>query len=47
MIGAQLMKEEFYRGGPVLHLLLRYTQPLITQLVQTILSINNYAAGCC
>src|SRR6202165_3874291 len=32
---AQLMKEEFYRGGPVLHLLLRYTQALITQLVQT------------
>jgi CRP-like cAMP-binding protein len=32
---AQLMKEEFYRGGPVLHLLLRYTQALITQMVQT------------
>jgi CRP-like cAMP-binding protein len=30
-----LMKEEFYRGGPVLHLLLRYTQALITQMVQT------------
>jgi hypothetical protein len=26
---AALMKEEFYRGGPVLHLLLRYTQVLI------------------
>jgi CRP-like cAMP-binding protein len=32
---AQLMKEEFYRAGPVLHLLLRYTQALITQMVQT------------
>ena len=29
------MKDEFYRGGPVLHLLLRYTQALITQMVQT------------
>jgi CRP-like cAMP-binding protein len=32
---AQLMKEEFDRGGLVLHLLLRYTQALITQMVQT------------
>jgi CRP-like cAMP-binding protein len=32
---AQLMKEEFERGGPVLHLFLRYTQALITQMVQT------------
>jgi CRP-like cAMP-binding protein len=32
---AELMKEEFYRAGPVLHLLLRYTQALITQMVQT------------
>ena len=32
---AQLMRDEFYRGGPVLHLLLRYTQALITQMVQT------------
>ena len=34
-LGAQLMKEEFDRGGPVLYLLLRYTQALITQMVQT------------
>jgi CRP-like cAMP-binding protein len=34
-LSAQLMKEEFARGGPVLHLLLRYTQALITQMVQT------------
>jgi CRP-like cAMP-binding protein len=32
---APLMKEEFDRGGPVLHLLLRYTQALMTQMVQT------------
>ena len=32
---APLMKEEFNRGGPVLHLLLRYTQALMTQMVQT------------
>jgi len=32
---AQLMKEEFSRAGPVLHLFLRYTQALITQMVQT------------
>ena len=29
------MKEEFNRAGPVLHLLLRYTQALITQMAQT------------
>jgi CRP-like cAMP-binding protein len=32
---AQRMKDEFDRGGPVLHLLLRYTQALITQMSQT------------
>lgn len=32
---AQLMKDEFNKGGPVLHLLLRYTQALITQMSQT------------
>jgi CRP-like cAMP-binding protein len=32
---AQLLKNEFNRGGPVLHLLLRYTQALITQMAQT------------
>lgn len=29
------MQAEFNRGGPVLHLLLRYTQALITQMAQT------------
>ncbi len=32
---AQDMKDEFNRGGAVLHLLLRYTQALITQMAQT------------
>jgi CRP-like cAMP-binding protein len=32
---AQIMKDEFDRAGPVLHLLLRYTQALITQMSQT------------
>ena len=32
---AQLMKAEFNKAGPVLHLLLRYTQALITQMAQT------------
>ena len=32
---AQLLKDEFQRFGPMLHLLLRYTQALITQMGQT------------
>jgi hypothetical protein len=36
---ANIMKEEFNRAGPVLHLLLRYTQALITQMAQ-------FAPGC-
>jgi CRP-like cAMP-binding protein len=32
---ANILKEEFNRAGPVLHLLLRYTQALITQMAQT------------
>jgi CRP-like cAMP-binding protein len=32
---AHLMKTEFKRGGPVMHLFLRYTQALITQMTQT------------
>ncbi len=32
---AQLLKDEFNRAGPVMHLLLRYTQALITQMSQT------------
>jgi CRP-like cAMP-binding protein len=32
---ARAINEEFDRAGPVLHLLLRYTQALITQMAQT------------
>jgi CRP-like cAMP-binding protein len=32
---AQLIKQEFQRAGPVMNLLLRYTQALITQMTQT------------
>lgn len=32
---ADLLMQEFNRAGPVLHLLLRYTQALITQMAQT------------
>jgi CRP-like cAMP-binding protein len=32
---SSLMMQEFNRAGPVMHLLLRYTQALITQMAQT------------
>lgn len=32
---AQLLKQEFNRAGPMMQLLLRYTQALITQMAQT------------
>jgi len=32
---AQMLKQEFNRAGSVMHLLLRYTQALITQMAQT------------
>jgi CRP-like cAMP-binding protein len=31
----QLLKDEFFRAGPMQHLLLRYTQALLTQMSQT------------
>jgi len=34
-LSAQIIKHDFNRAGPVLHLLLRYTQALITQMAQT------------
>jgi CRP-like cAMP-binding protein len=34
-LAAKVLKEGFNRGGPILHLLLRYTQALITQMAQT------------
>ena len=30
-----MLKDEFGKAGPVMHLLLRYTQALITQMAQT------------
>ncbi len=34
-LSSALMKREFDQGGPALHLVLRYTQALMTQMVQT------------
>ncbi len=34
-LSASALKDEFKQSGPVLHLLLRYTQALITQMAQT------------
>jgi CRP-like cAMP-binding protein len=34
-LDAKALKTEFDQNGPVLHLLLRYTQALITQMAQT------------
>jgi CRP-like cAMP-binding protein len=34
-IAGALLKAEFYRAGPMQHLLLRYTQALLTQMAQT------------
>ena len=34
-VSSYTMKEEFNRSGPVMHLMLRYTQALITQMSQT------------
>ena len=34
-LSAKAVKNEFNRAGPVMHLLLRYTQALITQMAQT------------
>jgi len=40
---AHLLKQEFNRAGPVLHLLLRYTQALITQMTQTAVCNRHHA----
>src|SRR5580700_11607974 len=34
-LNAKMLKDEFNQNAPVLHLLLRYTQALITQMAQT------------
>ena len=40
---AELLKEEFERGGELQHLLLRYTQALITQMAQTAVCNRHHA----
>ncbi len=40
---SQAVKEEFNRSGPVQHLLLRYTQALITQMAQTAVCNRHHA----
>jgi CRP-like cAMP-binding protein len=40
---ARVLMEEFDRGGAVLHLLLRYTQALITQMAQTSVCNRHHA----
>jgi CRP-like cAMP-binding protein len=42
-LDARLLLQEFNRGGPVLHLLLRYTQALITQMAQTSVCNRHHA----
>ena len=42
-LNSQTMKAEFNRAGPVLHLLLRYTQALITQMAQTAVCNRHYS----
>lgn len=44
-IKAQTLKKEFNRNGPVLHLLLRYTQALITQMAQTAVCNRHHSLG--
>ena len=40
---APYLKDEFERGGPLQHLLLRYTQALITQMAQTAVCNRHHA----
>lgn len=40
---ARTIREEFDRSGPVMHLLLRYTQALITQMAQTAVCNRHHA----
>lgn len=40
---AEILEEEFNQAGPVLHLLLRYTQALITQMAQTAVCNRHHA----
>ena len=40
---SQTVKDEFNRAGPVMHLFLRYTQALITQMAQTAVCNRHHA----
>jgi len=42
-LGARSLQEEFNRAGPMLHLFLRYTQALITQMAQTAVCNRHHA----
>ncbi len=42
-LSARAVKAEFERAGPVMHLLLRYTQALITQMAQTAVCNRHHA----
>ena len=42
-LSASVLKKEFERGGPLQHLLLRYTQALITQMTQTAVCNRHHA----
>jgi CRP-like cAMP-binding protein len=42
-LDARILKEEFDRAGPVQRLLLRYTQALITQMVQTVVCNQHHS----
>ena len=42
-MSASAIQEEFSRSGPVMHLLLRYTQALITQMAQTAVCNRHHA----
>jgi CRP-like cAMP-binding protein len=42
-LAAQVIKDEFERAGPGMHLLLRYTQALITQMAQTAVCNRHHA----
>ena len=42
-LNARILKDEFNRAGPVLRLLLRYTQALITQMAQTVVCNRHHS----
>ena len=44
-LAAKRLKQEFNRAGPMLHLLRRYTQALITQMAQTAVCNRQHSIG--